>query len=282
METATNIQQSSTLPTKKRVAGPSEDEYLERSNPKKLKSDEVLQMIKQSTYKTITMLYHIFYLQKFLDKSLDQAVPSSAADFYSPRLLCSRLIYLNKSNTKWILIGIMPGDNFLPVAYFCGRDVQVRIPHLDTFLERLADLAGVGPLGTATNAVFKSSGAGSYDLTITKTDFASGTYKIWSAADNQRCVFVATTTLEYLRGAAKPLAALYNSLDGHLIEEEFEKSVLAVTTIANLLDCCDCQLLEAEMYHSKPSEVNMNLFSETLVNFRNYFYRQVRKQLKKH
>lgn len=174
----------------------------------------------------------------------------------------------------------MPGDAFSSAAYFCGKDNQVRIPDLGVFLEKLGDLAGVGPLGTSANLFLKSSTPTCADLTISKSDFANGTYKLSAASDNQRGVFVANTSLEYLRGAAKPLMNLFNSLDSSLVEEEFEKSVLAVTTIAELQETSDYQVLEAEMYLTKPPEVNLTLFSETLVNFRNYFYRQVRRQLK--
>lgn len=174
----------------------------------------------------------------------------------------------------------MPGDIFLPAAYFCGKDGQVRIPQLEVFLEKIASLAGVGTLGTATNAVVKSPNAmAGSDLGITKADFANGTYKICSGSDNQRCVYVANTTLENLRGIAKPLIGLYSSLDCSAVKEAFEKSVATVTTIAELLECTDYQVLETEMYQSNPPDVNMNLFSETIVNFRNYFYRQVRRQL---
>lgn len=145
---------------------------------------------------------------------------------------------------------------------------------------KLAELVGVGPLGMSTNAVVKSPNAKCSDLTIAKSDFAGGTYKICSSTDNQRCIYAAGSTLEYLRGIAKPLTELFSSLDAGFVSEEFEKMVLAVTAISELMECTDYHVLEAEMYQTKPPGVNMNLFSETIVTFRNYFYRRVRNLLK--
>lgn len=200
---------------------------------------------------------------------------SSTSDFFSPRLYSSRIIYLNKSNTKWILIGILPGDVFLPVAYICGKDGQAQIPDLETFITKVADLAGL-----SSSIIIKSPIGRCGDLTVTKSDFGGCTYKIYNSTDNQRCVYVATSTLEYLRCIAKPLIDLFNNLDAHLVSDEFEKIVVAVATTAELMECADYQMLESEMYQTKPPEVNMSLFCETILTFRNYFYRRVRNLLK--
>lgn len=72
---------------------------------------------------------------------------------------------------------------------------------------------------------------------------------------------------------------LYDGIDADVIEEQFYKSVYAVVGIADAVGCAQYQLLEAEMYRATPDDVNILLFSETVANFRNYFYRQVRRHL---
>lgn len=168
----------------------------------------------------------------------------------------------------------------MPVAYICSKDGQVQIPHLETFITKVADLFGVGPLGSSTSTIIKSPTARCSDLSVSKSNFAGCTYKICNSTDNLRSVYVATSTLEYLRCIAKPLIDLFDNLDAGIVSNEFEKMVAAVTTIAELMECTDYQVLESEMYQTKPPEVNMSLFSETIVTFRNYFYRCVRNLLK--
>lgn len=217
-----------------------------------------------------------------LDDSLAQLCDGHPTTFYAPRLYNSRVIYLNKSNTKWILIGISPGDDgFLPEAYICSKDYQIKIPgDLREFFEKTATLSGVTGFGTSTSVSVKfPSKASLDDFNIAKSDFGSGTYKIWNSSNGQRCIYVAATTLAYLQGLSKPLINLHRSTDVKAIESAFEKVVVTTAAIAETLDCYDCQLMEAEMFQHPPPDVDMNFFCETICNFRKFFYRQVRNRI---
>lgn len=175
----------------------------------------------------------------------------------------------------------MPGDDFKAEAYFCSKDRQIRIPgDLKEFFEKTATLSGVNSFGTSTSMVLKSSTNAGDNFNITKTDFASGTYKIWSSSDNQRCIYVTSATLAYSQTVAMHITHLYNNLDADMIEDEIEKLVIAISGIAEVLGSCDYQLMEGEMFQHPPAGVNLKLFCEAICNFRSLFYRQVRDQLK--
>lgn len=172
---------------------------------------------------------------------------------------------------------MLPGPDFTPAAYICGKDAAVRIPDLAAFVEKIGELWLAGFSGTSVLVEAPNSGGG--NLTIAKTDFGTGTYKISNSMDNQRCVYVANVTMNQLRAVAKPLLTLYSGIDEDATQEQFYKSVYAVAAIADALGCSNYQLLESEMFRTTPEGVNMLLFSETIANFHNYFYRQVRKHL---
>lgn len=137
-----------------------------------------------------------FLLQKSLDDSLGSLCNGNFTSFYaSQRLYSQRVIYLNKSNTKWILIGVIPGDPFATAAFFCSKDHQIRIPgELKDFFEILSTLAGVSGSGVLTNATIKAPANTCGDLNITKSDFANGTYKI-SNTSNRCAAFMSPVQL---------------------------------------------------------------------------------------
>lgn len=213
-----------------------------------------------------------------LDETLGLTPSQGSEDFYPVRLYNARTIYLNKSNTKWILIGVLPGADFTRVAYICGKDAAVRIPDIMAFVEKVGEL-GLSAFSGATAVVEAPSSSGGGSLTIAKSDFASGTYKIFNSMDSHRCVYVANTSFNQLRAVMKPLLELYKAIDEDAVQEEFYKLVYGVTAIADSLGVSNYQLLEGEMFRTTPEGINMPLFCETIANFHNFFYRQVRKHL---
>lgn len=177
----------------------------------------------------------------------------------------------------------MPGDPFKTTVFFCSKDHQIRIPSddLKEFFDKLSSLAGVTEFGTSTVMTMKSSSENCGDLTIAKSDFANGTYKIANSVNVSRTIYVTSPTLAYLVGLATPVMNLYRKSDARMIGNDFEKLVTTTAALAEVLGCQDCQLLEGEIFQHPPDGVNMNFFSETICNFRKDFYRQVRVRLNK-
>lgn len=128
-------------------------------------------------------------MQETIDESLGLTVTQNTTDYSPVRLYGSRIIYLNKSNTKWILIGVLPGADFTRAAYICGKDAAIRIPDLEAFLAKLGEVYIVGLSGSSVVIGGSSPGVG--NLTMSKTDFGTGTFQIQNSADNQRSVYVA-------------------------------------------------------------------------------------------
>lgn len=202
-------------------------------------------------------------------------------EFYTPRLYRHKAVYLNKSNTKWIEIGVAPGDVFSPVAYFCGKGQQIHIPcALETFLEKIGELLGVGPSGTAKLVLIKASNTSHDDLSIEKVNYGTGMYKVFNSSDSGRAVFTTAPTLSYLRQIGKSLKGMFNCLNAAEVKKEFDKIVLAASIQANVMETIDYGLVEAELLQHPPPDVNMEMFYETTANFRTFFYRQLRIQLK--
>lgn len=174
----------------------------------------------------------------------------------------------------------MPGDTFTKAAYFCSKDCQIRIPgELRDFFAKTSMLSGVSVDGSSSAIVVKSPIKTCGDLNIAKADFGSGTYKIWNSFDKQRCIYVATATLSALQGLTSPLSNLYNDIDVSGVEEDFDKLVITISNVGEVLDTFEYQMLEAEMFQHPQPGVNMGLFCETISNFKNFFYRQVRNHL---
>lgn len=199
-----------------------------------------------------------------------------AREFYTPRMFKRKFLYLNKSNTKWIEIGVIPGDTFSSVAYFCGKGAQVRIPcSLESFIERIGELSGVSPSGTAKSILIKGVGSTASDLTIVKADYCSGMYKIFNPSDSDRAVYTTTPTLSYTRDIGKSAKGLYNHLNADGVKEEFSDIVLAAVHISDHLETTDYEVIEAELLQNPPAGVNIEMFYDVLANFRNYFHQQL-------
>lgn len=193
-----------------------------------------------------------------------------------------KAVYLNKSNTKWIEIGVVPGEEeFSPTAYFCGKGCQVQIPcSLDVFFEKIGELSGVSPSGTAKSVLIKATNPSCDDLSITKVDYGHGTYKIFSSSDSDRAAFTAAATLSYLREIGKSVKGLFNHLSPGEVKEEFNKIVLAAFHVTERIGNTDNELIEAELLQHPPNDVSVEMIYEILANFRSFFYRQLRIQLK--
>lgn len=205
-----------------------------------------------------------------------------SAEFYTPRMFKRRAVYLNKSNTKWIEIGVVPGEEFLPVVYFCGKGCQVQIPcPLEDFFDKIGDLSGVSASGTAKSALLKAVNSSCDDLSITKADYAGGMYKIFNSSDPDRAAYTASGTLSYLREIGKSLKGLYNHLNAVEVKEEFEKIVLWASKLADHMETNDYELIEAELLQHPSQDVNVEMLYEILANFRSFFHRQLRIQMRK-
>lgn len=203
-----------------------------------------------------------------------------AAEFYTPRMLRRKAIYLNKSNTKWLEIGITPGETFSSVAYFCGKGIQVQIPcSLEVFFEKIGGLSGVSPSGTAKSILMRATNQGCNDLSVIKADYCSGIYKIFNPSDSERAAYATTATLSYLREIGKAIKGLHNSLSAADVKEEFTKIVSAATHVADHLETTDYELIEGELLQNPPDDVNVEMFYEILANFRNFFHQQLRTKL---
>lgn len=207
---------------------------------------------------------------------------AKTGDFYSPRMFKRKAIYLNKSNTKWIEIGVVPGAEFFPLAYFCGKGCQVQIPcSLESFFDRIGDLSGVSSSGTAKSVLLKAPNSSGDVLSITKADYVSGMYKIFNLSDPDRVAFTTSATLSYLREIGKPLKNLYNHLNPAEVKEEFDKIVLRASNLADNMEITDYELIEGELLQHPPQDVDMEMLYEILANFRNFFRRQLRIQMRK-
>lgn len=193
-----------------------------------------------------------------------------------------KAVYLNKSDTKWIEIGVVPGEEFRPRAYLCGKGCQVRIPDaLENFFDKIGDLSGVSPSGTAKSVLVQTSHLASDILSITKTDYACGVYKIFNVSDPAHAVYASSATLSYLRKIGKPLKNLYSHLAPTEVKEEFNKIVLRASNLADHMEITDFELIEAELLQHPPQDVDIEMLYEMLANYRNFFRRQLRIQMRK-
>lgn len=205
-----------------------------------------------------------------------------SVEFYTPRMFKRKAVYLNKSNTKWIEIGVVPGEEFLPVAYFCGKGCQVQIPcSLEDFIDKIGALSGVSPSGTAKSVLIKAADSSFDILSITKADYASGMYKIFNVSDPDRAAYTTTATLSYLREIGRPMKNLYNHLNPADVKEEFDKIVMWGSKLANHVETTDYELIEAELFQHPSHDLDPEMLYEILTNFRNFFWRQLRIQMKK-
>lgn len=204
------------------------------------------------------------------------------SEFYTPRMFKRKAVYLNKSNTKWIEIGVVPGEGeFSSAAYICGKGCQVQIPcSLEVFFEKIGDLSGVNSSGAAKSVLMKATNPSCDDLSITKVDFGNGTFKIFNSSEPDRAVFAAAATLSYLREIGKSVKGLYSHLNASEVKEEFIKIVSAASAVTDRMETTDNELIEAELLQHPPDAVNVEMLHEILANFRNFFHRQLRIQSK--
>lgn len=197
-----------------------------------------------------------------------------AAKFYNPRMYKRKVIYLNKSNTKWIEFGVEAEDTFSVAVYFCGKGSRIRIPcDLELFLGKIQELS----YGKQLLIVGKTSK--SDNLSITTADFGSGVYKIFNSSDPNRAVYTTEPTLSYLREIGGAVKGLYNQLNADEVKEEFYEIVSAAVEVARVQDTTDYETIECELLQHPPPNVNMEMFYETTANFRQFFWRQLNAKL---
>lgn len=190
--------------------------------------------------------------------------------FYNPRMYRRKVVYLNKSNTKWIEIGVEPEDMFSPAAYFCGKGCRIRIPcELDLFFKKIQDLSHGKPV------LLKGITPNCDSLSITTADYGSGVYKIFNSSESGRAVYTTEPTLVYLREIAGSVKGLYKQLEANEVKAEFDKIVQAGCKVAEFLETTDYELIEGELLQHPPPDVNMEMFFETTANFRYFLKRQL-------
>lgn len=200
-------------------------------------------------------------------------------DYYLPRLYCGRTIYLNRSNGKWLLIGSNPCNKFAAAVYLCGSNGhQIRIPiPLPKFIEKVTMLQGVAS-GSATSIHVESEIGPGWDISIAKADFGEGvTYKVSGIGTRNtlKAVYIAASSLKYL------VTIEINIYDRVVqrqakIQDEFENVVDATVTKSLDINSLDFHAIEEAMFSSPPPDIDMNIYSEALCNFRNFYYREVR------
>lgn len=229
-------------------------------------------------------VYFSFFQKSSLDESLGLIKPPKTGDFYLPRLYCPRTIYLNKSNGKWLLIGVKPGDEFSTAVYLCGtNNNQIRIPgEMSSFIEKIGTLYGVG-VGSSTTALIESDDPAADNVTVAKADFGDGlTYKFSGSSDVHRAVYIAASSLKLLLSLGEPIKTIYANVrqSEERIQRAFERVVDINVVIALDKDTTDYKVLEHEMFFSpKVPDADYVIYSEALCSFRNYFYRRVREAL---
>lgn len=226
--------------------------------------------------------YSSYTFQEYLGESIDELLSSSnKTEFYTPRLFGRKAIYLNKSNTKWIEIGVLPGEEFTPVAYFCGKGCQIRIPcSLDIFLEKIGVLSGVSTAGSAKTVLIKANTSCWDDLTISKANFGNGMYSLFNSSDPDRATFTTIATLSYLRTIGRSLKKLYDCLNAAEVKANFNKIVMAASHVPEWVETNNFEVLEDELLQNPPIDVNAEMLYEILTNFRSFFLRQLHAQSK--
>lgn len=152
---------------------------------------------------------------------------------------------------------------------------------LEDFIDKIGALSGVSPSGTAKSVLIKAADSSFDILSITKADYASGMYKIFNVSDPDRAAYTTTATLSYLREIGRPMKNLYNHLNPADVKEEFDKIVMWGSKLANHVETTDYELIEAELFQHPSHDLDPEMLYEILTNFRNFFWRQLRIQMRK-
>lgn len=198
--------------------------------------------------------------------------------FYSPRMCVRKTFYLNKSNTKWIEMGVIPGRIFRRAVYFCGKSYQIEIPNIDEFIEKIDALSSAAVVDNTTSAVIKAANPLHGSLSIVKSDFGGGTYKIFNTMDANRVVFAAPSTLSAMKGIRNILKESFKLISPETVKKDFDTAMEHCNRWSDGGHDAD-RLIEDVFTRTSGEGINLDLLIDLAGNFPTLIRREMVKKM---